>query len=106
MLVPISWLKEYVDLKMPVKQLAERITLAGLEVEGIQHAGEWWDPETIVVGQVVAVRSHPNADRLVLVDVDYGASQPDQVVTGAPNMFQNKGMQHLPVLKVAFARDG
>src|SRR6266566_794306 len=106
MLVPISWLKEYVDLKMPVRQLAERITLAGLEVEGIQHAGEWWDPETIVVGQVVAVRSHPNADRLVLVDVDYGAPQPEQVVTGAPNLFQYKDLEKLPTLKVAFARTG
>ncbi len=106
MLIPISWLKEYVDLNMPVRQLAERITLAGLEVEGIQHAGEWWDPETIVVGQVVAVRSHPNADRLVLVDVDYGAPQREQVVTGAPNLFQYKDMEKLPVLKVAFARTG
>src|SRR5712691_9814279 len=106
MLVPISWLKEYVDLNIPVKQLAERITLAGLEVEGIQHAGEWWDPETIVVGQVVAVRSHPNADRLVLVDVDYGAPQPEQVVTGAPNLFQYKALEKLPTLKVAFARAG
>src|SRR6266436_1104303 len=106
MLIPISWLKEYVDLNIPVKQLAERITLAGLEVEGIQHAGEWWDPETIVVGQVVAVRSHPNADRLVLVDVDYGAPQPEQVVTGAPNLFQYKALEKLPTLKVAFARTG
>ncbi len=106
MLIPISWLKEYVDLNMPVRQLAERITLAGLEVEGIQHAGEWWDPETIVVGQVVAVRSHPNADRLVLVDVDYGAPQPEQVVTGAPNLFQYKDLEKLPALKVAFARTG
>src|SRR5216683_3309108 len=106
MLIPISWLKEYVDLNMPVRQLAERITLAGLEVEGIQHAGEWWDPETIVVGQLVAVRSHPNADRLVLVDVDYGAPQREQVVTGAPNLFQYKDMEKLPVLKVAFARTG
>src|SRR5215467_4498729 len=104
MLVPISWLKEYVDMNLPVKQLAERITLAGLEVEGIQHMGEWWDPETIVVGQVVAVRSHPNADRLVLVDV--GAPQLEQVVTGAPNLFQYKDLEKLPILKVAFARVG
>jgi len=106
MLVPVSWLKEYVDLNMPIKQLADRITLAGLEVEGIQHAGEWWDPEYIVVGQVVAVRAHPNADRLVLVDVDYGGSQLEQVVTGAPNLFPYKDQQKLPVLKVAFARAG
>jgi phenylalanyl-tRNA synthetase beta chain len=106
MLVPVSWLKEYVDLNMPIKHLADRITLAGLEVEGIQHAGEWWDPEHIVVGQVVAVRAHPNADRLVLVDVDYGGPQTEQVVTGAPNLFPYKDQEELPVLKVAFARVG
>src|SRR2546421_1393805 len=106
MLVPISWLKEYVDLNLPIQQLAERLTLAGLEVEGIENVGDWWDPETIVVGRIVAVKPHPNADRLVLVDVDYGASAPEQVVTGAPNLFAYKGMENLPVLKVAFARAG
>src|SRR6266566_9854191 len=106
MLVPISWLKEYVDLNLPIQQLAERLTLAGLEVEGIENVGDWWDPETIVVGRIVAVKPHPNADRLVLVDVDYGASAPEQVVTGAPNLFAYKGMQNPPVLKVAFARAG
>src|SRR5579864_281044 len=106
MLVPISWLKEYVDLNLPVQQLAERLTLAGLEVEGIENAGEPWDPETIVVGRIMAVKPHPNADRLVLVDVDYGGSEPEQVVTGAPNLFRYKDMEHLPLLKVAFARSG
>lgn len=106
MQVPISWLKEYVDLNLPTKQLADRITLAGLTVEGIERTGEWWDPELIVVGQVVAVRAHPNADRLVLVDVDHGGSAPEQVVTGAPNLLQYKDMENLPILKVAFARAG
>jgi phenylalanyl-tRNA synthetase beta chain len=106
MLVPVSWLKEYVDLNLPTKQLADRLTLAGLEVEGIERVGDWWDPEHIVVGQIVAVKAHPSADRLVLVDVDYGGSQTEQVVTGAPNLFQYKDMEHLPVLKVAFARAG
>jgi phenylalanyl-tRNA synthetase beta chain len=106
MRVPISWLKEYVDLNLPTKQLADRITLAGLTVESIERIGEWWDPELIVVGQVVAVRAHPNADRLVLVEVDYGGSAPEQVVTGAPNLLQYKDMENLPTLKVAFARAG
>src|SRR5579863_1550518 len=106
MQVPISWLKEYVDLNLPIKQLAERLTLAGLEVEAIENTGESWDPETIIVGRVVAVKPHPNADRLVLVDVDYGASEPEQVVTGAPNLFEYKGIEDLPALKVAFARAG
>jgi phenylalanyl-tRNA synthetase beta chain len=106
MQVPISWLKEYVDLNLPIKQLAERLTLAGLEVEGVENTGEWWDPETIVVGRIVAVKPHPNADRLVLVDVDYGAPEAEQVVTGAPNLFEYKGREDLPALKVAFARAG
>ncbi len=104
MLVPISWLKEYVDLNLPINQLADRLTLAGLEVEDIERVGDWWDPELIVVGQIVAIKAHPNADRLVLVDVDYGGPETEQVVTGAPNLFQYKNVEHLPVLKVAFAR--
>ena len=106
MLIPLSWLKEYVDLNLPTKQLAERLTLAGLEVETIENSADWWDPELIVVGQIVAVKSHPNADRLVLVDVDFGSSQTEQVVTGAPNLFQYKDQQNLSPLKVAFARAG
>ena len=106
MLIPLSWLKEYVDLNLPTKQLAERLTLAGLEVEGIENSADWWDPELVIVGQIAAVKAHPNADRLVLVDIDYGTSQTEQVVTGAPNLFQYKDQQHLPVLKVAFARAG
>src|SRR5437763_4391749 len=106
MLVPISWLKEYVYLNLPIQQLAERLTLAGLEVEGIENVGDWWDPETIVVGRIVAGKPPSHAGRLVLVDVDYGASAPEQVVTGAPNLFAYKGMENLPVLKVAFARAG
>src|SRR5437764_5041840 len=106
MLIPLSWLKEYVELNLPSKQLAERLTLAGLEVEGIENSADWWDPELVIVGQIVAVKAHPNADRLVLVDVDYGSSQTEQVVTGDANLFQYKDQQHLPVLKVAFARAG
>lgn len=110
MLVPISWLKEYVDITLPIDALAERITLAGLEVASVQQVGDWWDADTLVVGQVVAVKPHPDADRLVLVDIEHGAAEVQQVVTGAPNLFQFKGQSlaegNLPVLKVAFARDG
>ncbi|MCS6826674.1 MAG: phenylalanine--tRNA ligase subunit beta [Caldilinea sp.] len=106
MLAPLSWLKEYVDITLPVEALAERLTLAGLAVDAIHRIGDWWDPETIVVGRVVAVLPHPDADRLVLVDVDYGSDAPQRVVTGAPNLFQFRGIETPPVLKVAFARAG
>ncbi len=105
MLVPLLWLKEYVDLNLSLDKLADRLSMAGLEVEEIKRTGDWWDPTTILVGQVLAVKQHPNADRLTLVDVNYGDGV-EQVVTGAPNLFQYKDAAELPVLKVAFARNG
>ncbi|MCB0044363.1 MAG: phenylalanine--tRNA ligase subunit beta [Caldilineaceae bacterium] len=106
MLVPLSWLKEYVDITLPTDKLAERLTLAGLEVGSIERPADWWDPETILVGSVVNILPHPDADRLVLVDVDYGGDEVQRVVTGAPNLFAYRDADGLPVLKVAFARAG
>lgn len=106
MLAPLAWLKEYVDINLPVTELAERMTLAGLAVDAIRPVGDWWDPEFLRVGRVLAVLPHPDADRLVLVDVDYGGDAPQRVVTGAPNLYQYRGVEPLPVLKVAFARAG
>ncbi|MCX6049846.1 MAG: phenylalanine--tRNA ligase subunit beta [Chloroflexi bacterium] len=106
MLVPLSWLKEYVDLNVSTADLVERLTLAGLEIASIERVGDWWDAETLLVGQVMAVLPHPDADRLVLVDVNYGGAEPQRVVTGAPNLYAFKGAATLPTLKVAFAREG
>ncbi len=101
MKVPLSWLREYVDVPLPVAQLAERLTLAGLEVSGLrvlglpipeglrvkeEDTGPVWQRDKIVIGKVLTVERHPNADRLTLATVDYGASQPKTVVTGAPNI--------------------
>lgn len=110
MRVPLSWLRDYVDITLPTAQLAERLTLAGLAVDAIERVGDWWDPELIVVGEVIAVHPHPDADRLTLVDVDFGGAEPDRVVTGAPNIFAHKGRSKaagtLPTLKAPFARSG
>jgi len=102
MKVPLNWLRDYVDLSgIAVPQLVERLTLAGLEVaavrsvglpvpEGVRakasEAGPVWAPEKVVVGRVVKVEKHPNADKLKLVTADYGAGEPKVVVTGAPNV--------------------
>jgi phenylalanyl-tRNA synthetase beta chain len=108
MKVPISWLKDYVDIKLAPQALAERLTLAGLEVEKVIHIGEMWERDKIFVGQVLEVRRHPDADRLVLARVNYGAPQPLTVVTGAPNLYsyagQDLGGGRGP--KVAFAIAG
>ncbi len=105
MRVPISWLREYVDITIDLVDLAERLTLAGLEVGAIERIGDWWDREAIVVGEVVEVRPHPDADRLVLADVAYGGAELEQCVTGAPNLFPYKGAGPVS-LKVAFAMEG
>ena len=110
MQVPLSWLKDYVDITVPIPDLAERLTLAGLEVETIEYIGLPgaelpWDPEKIIVGEVLAVRPHPNADRLVLVEVEYGGSETEIAVTGAPSLLERQGQSDLH-LKVAFAMEG
>jgi phenylalanyl-tRNA synthetase beta chain len=105
MKVPISWLKKYVDITISLDELAERLTLAGLEVASLERIGDWWDREKIVVGEVLQVRPHPDADRLVLVDVAYGGDEVEQCVTGAPNLFPYKGQGRVS-LKVAFAMEG
>jgi phenylalanyl-tRNA synthetase beta chain len=105
MKVPISWLKEYIDITGGIDELAERLTLAGLEVSAVEHIGEWWSRDKIVVGEVLGVRPHPDADRLVLADVAYGGEAIEQCVTGAPNLFPYKGVGPVS-LKVAFAMEG
>ena len=113
MKVPISWLKDFVDITMPVAELAERLTLAGLEVGSIRYVGVEeadliWDREKLVLGHILKVEQHPNADRLVLATVDIGAAQPETVVTGAPNLFEFVGqgdISHLN-LKSPFVLEG
>jgi len=119
MKVPLSWLKEYVEITVPVEQLLHRMTLAGLEVEEVQYVGYplpehsetkvsglAWDPEKIVVAEVREVMPHPDADRLVLVRIFDGAAE-ETAVTGAPNLYAYKGKGPLEhPLKVAYAREG
>ena len=100
MRVPLSWLKEYVDISLPLPELAERMTFAGLEVASIEQIGSEWDRDKIVVGEIVRVRPHPDADRLTIAVVDHGADEPQAVVTGASNIKVGDHGQ-----KVAFARE-
>ncbi|MEO8287429.1 MAG: phenylalanine--tRNA ligase subunit beta [Chloroflexota bacterium] len=81
---PLSWLREYIDINVPVEELARKLTLAGQEVEHIHIIGEEW--ENIYTGQVVKLEQHPNADRLNLATVEYGPGKSITVVTGAPNI--------------------
>ena len=83
MQVSLRWLQDYVDIEMDADDLAERLTMAGLEVESIEHR----EPSLkgVVVGQITAIRPHPRADKLSLCDVTDGQNV-YVVVCGAPNI--------------------
>jgi phenylalanyl-tRNA synthetase beta chain len=83
MKLPLSWLKDYVDIAETPQQVADRLTFAGIEVEGIETLGA--SCEGLVVAEVREVAKHPNADKLSVCKVFDGANE-IQVVCGAPNV--------------------
>jgi phenylalanyl-tRNA synthetase beta chain len=83
MKVSLKWLRDYVDIKLAPKELTERLTMAGLEIKGVQTTGGTWD--NVVIGEVIALNPHPNADRLKLATVNIGTEQVT-TVCGAPNI--------------------
>ena len=95
MRVPLRWLETMVPLPEDVETLAHRLTLAGLEVTDIEQTGGDWD--RVVVGRVLEVRPHPDADRLRLVTVDKGGER-QTVVCGASNVAAGQD--------IAFASEG
>jgi phenylalanyl-tRNA synthetase beta chain len=84
MKVPYSWLREYCDPGLPVEELAERLALHSTEVERVSSVGPP-SPEGFVVGRVVSVEPHPQADRLTVCEVETGDAT-RTIVCGAPNV--------------------
>ncbi|MCB0232137.1 MAG: hypothetical protein KDH90_23970, partial [Anaerolineae bacterium] len=119
--VPLSWLNDFVDVfDLDPVELAERLTLAGLEVEHIrwvglnpsaayhvpadrmgEEDGLPWGLDTLFVGEILKTERHPNADRLLLATVEYGGDKPMTIITGAPNLQPGDTM-----VKIAFATIG
>ncbi len=116
--VPLSWLNDFVDIHdLDPIELAERLTLAGLEVEHIRWVGLNpspryhvppermdeadglpWEQDKIFVGEIIRTERHPDADRLLLATVEYGGPKPMTIITGAPNLRPGDTM-----IKIAFA---
>ena len=84
MKVPMKWLREYVDVKMPAEEYAARMVMTGTAVEGVEKTGEQFD--RVVVGRVLSCVDHPNSDHLHICTVDVGGEAPLQIVCGAPNV--------------------
>ncbi|SHE32740.1 phenylalanine--tRNA ligase subunit beta [Desulforamulus putei] len=84
MRVSYQWLKDYVDVDISPRELAERLTLAGLAVDAVDEPGA--GIEKVVTGRILKIEKHPNADKLVVCTVDVGQGEPLQIVTGATNV--------------------
>ena len=85
MRVPLSWLREMVDVDLEPEALAERLTLLGMEVKGIERIGSDW--REVVVGELLDVAPHPGSSKLSLTKVQVGPSHPVlSIVCGATNI--------------------
>jgi len=83
MKVSLSWLKDYISVNKNIDDLADALTMAGLEVESVSDRYSYLN--TVVIGRIIEIKTHPNADKLKLCNVDIG-KQVIPVVCGAPNV--------------------
>ncbi len=102
----LSWMKTYVpDLDVTAQEFTDAMTLSGSKVEGYQKLDA--DLEQIVIGQIEKIERHPDADKLIICQVNIGEEKPIQIVTGAPNV---KEGDKVPVVlaggRVAGGHDG
>ena len=82
--VTLNWLKNYINFELSASELADRLTMLGIEVESVKQLGA--ELAGVVVGRVGSIKPHPNADKLVLCQVDIGETEGLQIVCGAPNV--------------------
>lgn len=85
--LPLSWLKDYMDTDgISNKEYADKLTMSGSIVEGIENPADEF--KNVVVGKITKIDKHPDADKLVVCQVDVGEGEDIQIVTGAPNVFE------------------
>ncbi len=95
MFVSMNWLKEFVAFDATPADLADMLTMAGVEVETVEEVKPEFD--RVIVGRVLKIFPHPNADKLVLCDVDVGEASPVRIVCGAANMKEDDKVPFAPV---------
>lgn len=93
---PLSWIKAYVPgLDVTASEYTDAMTLSGSKVEGYEVFDK--NLEKIVVGKIEKIEPHPNADKLIVCQVDVGEAEPIQICTGAHNVFEGA---YVPVVLV------
>ncbi len=107
MKISLNWLKQYIALDEPVKEIADALTMSGLEVEGLTDFEEVKGSlDGLVIGVVETCENHPQADRLSLTTVDIGSDQSLSIVCGAPNVAQGQKVVVAPVGTVLYPTTG
>lgn len=84
MKVPVKWLKDYVNIDISSDELGDALTLSGSKVEEVITSGD--EIQNVVTGKILEIKPHPDAEKLVVCQVNVGAEEPVQIVTGANNM--------------------
>lgn len=95
MLVPVKWIRDYVNIDMDTVEFADKMTMTGTKVETVEFLGE--EISNVVVGQIKEITQHPNADKLVVCQVNVGEEELVQICTGAKNVLEG---DFVPVAKV------
>ena len=86
MKIPMSWLNEYVDIDCNISKFSDKMTMSGSKVEAVEHIGK--DITNVEIGKIIKIERHPDADKLVVTQIDIGKDEPIQIVTGATNVFE------------------
>lgn len=84
MLVSLKWLRDYVDIDIDAQTFGDKMTMTGTKTETVEYYGQ--DISNVVVGKILKIEGHPDADKLVVAQVEVGKDQPVQLVTGAKNV--------------------
>ncbi|MCB2289622.1 phenylalanine--tRNA ligase subunit beta [Clostridium sp. CS001] len=84
MKIPVKWLEDYVDINISPKELGDKLTMTGSKVESVIISGA--EIENVVTGKIIKIEKHPDADALVVCQVNIGLDEPIQIVTAATNM--------------------
>ena len=86
MLVPIRWIKDYTDVNVSTSEFVDRMVLSGSNLETVEYFGQGING--VVIGRIEKIGKHPNADKLLVCQVNVGKDAPVQIVTGAHNIFE------------------
>ncbi|MEQ9426283.1 MAG: phenylalanine--tRNA ligase subunit beta [Cyclobacteriaceae bacterium] len=106
MKISYNWLKQFIDVDLPVEEVGDILTKTGLEVEGIEKFESIKGGlEGLIVGEVLTCVRHPDADKLSLTTVDLGNGTPSQIVCGAPNVAAGQKVIVAPVGSTIYPAD-